>query len=160
MLITYLYLYLNSNFCTTYRLVWAALWIKKKPPIIVLFNSWDSKNHLGGELQMFFELQKQSNNSWGFDLLWVLKCLLTSLSTLQGYILNPVLWIFDNWWVSEYIPKLTIGGLIQRIAPCYYIPLHFFEKNQAYKPLPPIWYIFKMAPIFELLLGYVSRAYT
>jgi hypothetical protein len=102
----------------------------KKPPIIVLFNIWDSKNHLGGGLQMFFELQKQRNNSWGFDLLWVLKCLLTSLSTLvEGYILNPVLWIFDNWWVSEHIPKLTMGGLIQRISPCYYLPLHLFGKN-------------------------------
>jgi hypothetical protein len=37
---------------------------------------------LGGGLQMFFELQKQRNHGWGFDLPWVLRCSLTSLSTL------------------------------------------------------------------------------
>jgi len=37
---------------------------------------------LGGGLQMFLELQKQRNNVWGCDLLWVIiKCLLTGLST-------------------------------------------------------------------------------
>jgi hypothetical protein len=35
-----------------------------------------------GELQMFFELQKERNNVWRFNLNWVLQCLLTSLSTL------------------------------------------------------------------------------
>jgi hypothetical protein len=38
---------------------------------------------LGGGLQMFFELQKKRNNVWGFNLFWVLKCLLISLSTLS-----------------------------------------------------------------------------
>jgi hypothetical protein len=35
-----------------------------------------------GELQMFFELQKERNNVWRFNLNWVLQSLLTSLSTL------------------------------------------------------------------------------
>jgi hypothetical protein len=39
---------------------------------------------LGGGLQIFFELQKQRNNVQGFDLLSVLKCSLTGLSTLRG----------------------------------------------------------------------------
>jgi hypothetical protein len=40
---------------------------------------------LGRGLQMFFELQKQRNNVSGFNLFWVLKCSLTSLS-------NPMCW--------------------------------------------------------------------
>jgi hypothetical protein len=38
---------------------------------------------IGGELQMFFEPQKQRNNMWKFDLLWLLKCSLTSLPKHQ-----------------------------------------------------------------------------
>jgi hypothetical protein len=37
---------------------------------------------LGGGLQLFFELQKQMNNVWGFHFLWLLKCLNTGLATL------------------------------------------------------------------------------
>ncbi len=33
----------------------------------------------GGELKMFFELENQRNNMWKFNLIWVLKCLLTEL---------------------------------------------------------------------------------
>jgi hypothetical protein len=40
---------------------------------------------LCGGLQMFFELQKQRNNVWGFDLLWVFNYSLTSLSTLAKF---------------------------------------------------------------------------
>jgi hypothetical protein len=32
-----------------------------------------------GGLQMFFKLQKERNNVWGFYFLWVIDCLLTSL---------------------------------------------------------------------------------
>ncbi len=31
---------------------------------------------LGGELRMFFELEKQRNNVWGFNLLWIIELLL------------------------------------------------------------------------------------
>lgn len=37
---------------------------------------------LGGGLQKFFQLQKQRNNLWRLDLLWILTCSLTSLSSL------------------------------------------------------------------------------
>jgi hypothetical protein len=33
---------------------------------------------------MFFELQKQRNNVWGFILFWILKCSLTSPSILSA----------------------------------------------------------------------------
>jgi hypothetical protein len=39
---------------------------------------------LGEGLQIFFDLQKQRNNVRGFDLLSVLKCSRTGLSTLCG----------------------------------------------------------------------------
>ncbi len=38
---------------------------------------------LGGGIKMFFEFQNQRNNLWGVDLIWVLKCSLTDLSTLE-----------------------------------------------------------------------------
>ncbi len=46
---------------------------------------------LGEGLQMFVELQKQRNNVQGFDLLWVLKCSLTSLSTIKWKHLKTLL---------------------------------------------------------------------
>jgi hypothetical protein len=46
---------------------------------------------LGGGLKMFFELQNQSNNNvCGFYLIWLLKCLLTNLSTLR--VKKEILW--------------------------------------------------------------------
>jgi hypothetical protein len=48
------------------------------------FPNWASfwRWKLGGGPHVFFKLQKQRNNVWGFNLLWVLKCSLTGLSTL------------------------------------------------------------------------------
>jgi hypothetical protein len=53
------------------------------------FLHWIEENKIaileavGGGLQMFFDLEKRRNNVWGFNLLWVLKCSLTGLSTLE-----------------------------------------------------------------------------
>jgi len=53
------------------------------PPITLL--NWEifaALEALGEGIQMFFQIQKQRNNVPVFTLLWILKCLLTSLSTL------------------------------------------------------------------------------
>jgi hypothetical protein len=43
---------------------------------------------LGGGFQMFYELYKQMNNVWAFNLLWVFKCSLTRLSILVWKVFN------------------------------------------------------------------------
>ncbi len=63
-------------------------------------------------LQIFFELQKQRNNVWGFHFLWLLKCSLTGVSTLTHPSLFPLL--------------TPLGCLISSFAASV------FMANQAY----------------------------
>jgi len=77
----------NSN------LKWRTIVIKKDG--IENFDVCAVLEVLGGRPKMFFELKNQRNNVWGFDVVWVLNCLLTSLSTLSRW---------DTWWLlSMYL---------------------------------------------------------
>jgi len=70
---------------------WVTWWKKfheKQPrrPLLYVIPLWNraifaTLKALGRGLQMFFHLQKQRNNLSEFDFLWILKCLLTGLST-------------------------------------------------------------------------------
>jgi hypothetical protein len=63
-------------------------WTSLTPKISYLPHSFIKLSNFGGleglgeRLQTFFELQKQRNKVWWFNLLWVLKCSLASLTTL------------------------------------------------------------------------------
>jgi hypothetical protein len=56
-----------------------------------------------------FELPNQRNNVWGFDLVWVLKCSITSLSTVyhsaffrfSNRVLNNCFYFSSTWRVSK-----------------------------------------------------------
>jgi hypothetical protein len=56
-----------------------------------------------------FELQKQRNNVWGFDLGWVIKCSLTSLSTL-------------------YHSAFSVSA-IGMLNSCFFFPIHLNSKK-------------------------------
>jgi hypothetical protein len=74
---SFAYLYWNEQF----------LWCWQTPHVfripLLKWAIFAMLKALGGGLQMFFELHKKRNNVWGFNLFWVLKCLLISLSTLS-----------------------------------------------------------------------------
>ncbi len=58
--------------------------------------------------RMVFELQMRRNNVWGFDLHWVLKCSLTSLSALLFFVLLCT--IANSWRLYECL-KPCISSL-------------------------------------------------
>ncbi len=66
-------------------------------------------------LQMFFKLQKERNNVWGFYSLWVIDCSLTSLLYPDGRSEGHQLWEYINrgispcwkWWQTyAHLPFL------------------------------------------------------
>jgi len=74
--------------CMDGRVTWWKKLHEKRPwrPLLYVIPLWNkgifaTLKALGRGLQMFFHLQKQRNNLSEFDFLWILKCLLTGLST-------------------------------------------------------------------------------
>jgi hypothetical protein len=65
---------------------------------------------LGEELQIFLELQKQRNNVWGFDLVWVLMCSLACLSTHSVLPSLAVFFCFGRDFWKEYTKVGTFWG--------------------------------------------------
>jgi hypothetical protein len=87
-------------------------------------------NVCGGGLQMIFGLQKKRNNVWGLNLLWVLKCSLTSLS-------NLVVLLFCSLVTASitcsYIYDMSEGDPYDCRRPHYWVASPFYKSfNKAH----------------------------
>ncbi len=88
---------------------------------------------LDGRLQMFFELQKQRNNVWGFDLLCVLKYLFMNLSILIAFLVLA-LDCFIYFFLESWVRSLTLW--------CWFyiknnlVKSWIFELEQDYNVMP------------------------
>jgi len=98
------------------------IYTKHSTSFLIPFSIWATFTMLevlGRRLQMFFELRKQRNNVWRFNLFWVHKCSFTGLRPFFP---------LTKWW--EFGPKNNTR-LVGWAARCLLILFYFCQLRSA-----------------------------
>jgi hypothetical protein len=87
---------------------------------------------LDGRLNMFFQLQIWSNNVWGFNLVWILKCSFTDLSTLiDTQFFSKIFSIGEDW--IYFFQINGIGNEFMKISKFIWIFFDIVKLNEWMK---------------------------